>query len=176
MKMDPGIDTGPILSQQTHSIHPEDTAWTLSNNLAQLGAELLLATLPAYLAGKIQPVEQDESQANYAPMLKKEDGELDFHQPARDLALRVRAFNPWPGAFTTWRAQILKINRAHSASNQPDNPKEPGKPIIHEGCPAFTTTDGILVLDEVQPAGKKPMIGDVFLRGARDWASSGQTV
>jgi methionyl-tRNA formyltransferase len=173
MRMDPGVDTGPILSQRAIPILPDDTSRILSERLAVLGAELLIETLPGYLAGQLVPLAQDETHATYAPMLKKEDGELDFTQPAVDLARRVRAFNPWPGAFTVWQRQILKIHHAHSITDQwiltPKPP--PGAQVIHAGLPALVTGDGLLALDEVQPAGKKPMPGKAFLIGARSWGN-----
>ena len=168
MRMDPGVDTGPILSQRAIPIRPDDTAETLSERLAVLGAELLMETLPGYLDGKITPSPQDDSHATYAPMLKKEDGELDFSQTAVQLARRVRAFNPWPGTFTRWNGNLLKIQRAHARQ---EISAAPGERLVHRDLPAFGTTEGILVLEEVQPAGKKPMPGDVFLRGARDWSA-----
>ena len=109
MRMDPGVDTGPILRQRATPILPDDTSETLSARLAGLGAELLLETLPGYLDGKITARPQDDSQATYAPMLKKEDGDLDFNQTAVQLAHRVRAFYPWPGIWTKWNGKIIKI-------------------------------------------------------------------
>lgn len=166
MKLDPGVDTGPILSQRVEAILPEDTAGSLGERLAKLGAELLLETLPAYLSGALQPQPQDDTLATYAPMLKKEDGRLDFSKTALELERQVRAFNPWPGAFTNWRGEILKIHRAHA---DPDPSPGPGQRLVRAGLPAFGTGEGLLLLDEVQPAGKKPMPGKVFLQGARDW-------
>ena len=166
MRMDPGVDTGPILSQRYLPIEENDTAGTLSDRLSKLGAELLLDTLPRYLSGDLSPRIQDNSLATYAPMLKKEQGQLDFTLPATDLARRVRAFNPWPGAFTLWEGQILKIHRAHAV----DLPGLcPGAMMVHQGLPAYSTGQGLLVVDEVQPAGKKSMPGKVFLQGARGW-------
>jgi methionyl-tRNA formyltransferase len=168
MRMDPGLDTGPILSQRAITVAPRDTAESLGNRLAQLGAELLIETLPAYIKGKIEPKPQDASRATYAPMLKKEAGRLDFHQPAELLERKVRAFNPWPGAFVTWHGRYLKIHQAHARPAQSASP-EPGATVIIEGLPAIATADGLLVLDELQPAGKKPMPGKVFLNGAQGW-------
>jgi len=166
MLMDEGMDTGPILTQEALPIAPDDTAGTLSAKLSQLGARLLLETLPGYLEGRIRPRPQPEEGVTYAPLLKKADGELDFTQPAEALARRVRAFNPWPGAFTLWKDRPLKIHRAHAA---PLASPGAGVRLIVEGLPAIGTGEGVLVLDEVQPAGKKPMPGEVFLRGARGW-------
>ena len=168
MRMDPGVDTGPILSQRATPITDEQTAGTLSPHLAELGAQLLIESLPVYLNGELLPQPQDESLATYAPMLKKVDGQLDFDKPAADLARLVRAYNPWPGAFTSWGAGRLKIHRAHAINSASPGA---GKRVIHNGQAAFGTVQGILVLDEVQPAGKKAMPGEFFLRGVRDWAS-----
>ena len=170
MHMDPGTDTGPILNQAAIPISPDDTVGTLSNKMSSLGADLLVKTLPGYLRGEIIPIPQDSlaGAPTYAPLLKKEDGLLDFSQPAFDLARRVRAFNPWPGAYVMREGQILKIHRAHPVSEQN---AMPGRALSWNQLPAFGTGEGLLVLDEVQPAGKKPMPGEVFLRGARDWIS-----
>jgi methionyl-tRNA formyltransferase len=168
MRMDSGVDTGLVLSQRTLIISPDDTAGTLSPKLAELGAQLLIDTLPAYLDGTLQPRPQDSAGVTYAPLLKKEDGRLDFTQPAEALAGRVRAFNPWPGSFTLWEGQILKVHRAHVVLTQ--IPWVNGTRVVHQGLPAVAAAGGLLVLDEVQPAGKKIMPGKVFLQGARNWA------
>jgi methionyl-tRNA formyltransferase len=166
MKMDPGVDTGPILSQQAISIAPDDTSGTLFARMAPLGAELLLETLPPYLQGELVPRPQPEEGATYAPMLKKEDGLLDFTQSAAALERRVRAMNPWPGAYFDWKGAPLKVHRSHVAKE-----KSPGagRRLILDGYPAIGTGEGTLILDEVQPAGKKPMPGKAFLAGVRDW-------
>ncbi len=168
MRMDSGVDTGPILSQRAIPILLEDTAGSMSERLSQLGADLLVETLPAYLNGDLLPQAQDEGLATHAPMLKKEDGRLDFRYPAEELARRVRAFNPWPGAYTTWQGQRLKIHNAHAV----DHPQpETGAVTVYQDMPALGTSSGLLVLDEIQPAGKKTMNGKVFLRGARGWVT-----
>ncbi len=166
MVMDPGVDTGPALAQRPLEILPEDTAGSLGARLSEIGAELLLQTLPGYLDGSIRPQPQDDSLATYAPMLKKEEGLLDFTQPAEALERRVRAFHPWPGSFMDWQGQPLKIHRAHV---QAGDVPVPGRRCIIDGLPAVSTTQDCLVLDEVQPAGKRPMPGRDFLRGVRNW-------
>jgi methionyl-tRNA formyltransferase len=171
MKMDTGIDTGPILSQKAVPISEEATPGTLSPVLAQLGADLLIETLPAYLSGELLPHPQG-GEATYAPMIKKADGELDFTHPGGELERRVRAFNPWPGAFLTWKGGRLKVHQASfSKKGLPVGivSLNPGDLTSLNGYPAIVTTDGLLILEKVQPAGKKPMSGEVFLRGARHW-------
>jgi methionyl-tRNA formyltransferase len=165
MKMDPGVDTGPVLSQRYIPISPDDTAGTLFSKLAPLGAAVLLDTLPHYLSGEIKPQIQSEVGITYAPMLKKEDGLLDFTQPAAALARRVRAYSPWPGAYFLDNGNSLKVQKVSTAAGKAD----PGKHLVHDGNPAVGTGEGILILEEVQPAGKKPMPGKAFLAGARDW-------
>jgi methionyl-tRNA formyltransferase len=165
MQMDPGIDTGPMLSQESMPIQPHDTAATLGERLAEAGAQLLLRTLPAYLDGQLPAQTQDENLATYAPMLTKEEGMLDFSQPAVALERRVRAFNPWPGAYLPWQDGVLKVHKAHVSSHR----AQPGQRLVLDGLPAVAAGQDCLVLDEVQPAGKKPMSGKDFLRGARGW-------
>jgi methionyl-tRNA formyltransferase len=171
MLMDAGVDTGPILSQRAVPIEAGDNAETLSNKLAHIGADLLIDTLPGYLSGQISPTSQENELATYAPMLEKSDGELDFTRPAVELERQVRAFYPWPGAYThIWQGERLKV--LHASVVQPSDPGdtlEPGQRTLYQDLPAISTERGFLVLEEVQPAGKKPMNGEAFLRGARDW-------
>jgi methionyl-tRNA formyltransferase len=168
MRMDAGLDSGPILSQSAIPITVEDTAGSMSDKLAGLGASLLQETLPGYLDGSIAARVQDESQVTKAPMLDRAQGEIHFDLKADYLARMVRAYHPWPGCFTTWRGEILKIHRAHALAARSS---APGARLVSEGKPAFGTGEGLLVLDELQPAGKRRMSGDEFLRGDRYWAN-----
>lgn len=165
MKMDVGLDTGPMLSMRKIRITPDDTAGSLLQALSMLGADLLIETLPAYIAGNLIPQPQPAEGMTYAPMLKKEDGLLDFNHPAVDLERRVRAMNPWPGAWFQWHGAPLKVHKAHVEQGQ----AEAGKRLIEQNQPAVGTGSGLLILDEVQPPGKKSMSGKAFLSGARDW-------
>jgi methionyl-tRNA formyltransferase len=165
MQMDPGIDTGPMLSQHAIPILPDDTGGSIFEKLSALGGELLLETLPRYLGGELHPQTQPAEGATYAPMLKKEDGLLDFTRPAAELERRVRAMSPWPGAFMLWQGAPLKIQKAHVAAGN----TETGKQVVVDGFPAVGTAEGLLVFDELQPSGKKPMPGKAFLSGGRAW-------
>lgn len=165
MKMDAGLDTGPILSQRAVRIEPDETAGSLFGVLSRLGADLLLDTLAGYLAGEILPRPQLEEGATYAPMLKKEDGLLDFFRPAEELERKVRAFNPWPGTYFVWDETPLKVHRAGILPGK----RREGERLVVNGLPVMGTFDGLLVLEQVQPAGKKPMSAKAFLAGARDW-------
>lgn len=166
MKMDAGVDTGPILAQRAAPIAPDDTAASLSIRLASLGAELLLETLPAYLSGSLQPTPQPAQGVTYAPLLKKEDGRLDFHKTALELERQVRAMNPWPGAWFEWRGAPLKVWRARVWNGVNT---AIGQHLVVDGYPAIGSREAVLVLEEVQPAGRKPMSGKAFLAGAREW-------
>jgi methionyl-tRNA formyltransferase len=165
MKMDVGLDTGPMLRQRSIPLTRADTAGSVFEALAHLGAELLIETLPDYLSGKLQPVPQPEEGSTYAPMLKKEDGKLDFTRPAEELERRVRAFNPWPGALMDFDGALLKVHRTHVEAGE----AEVGQRLVYRDQPALAAEGGLLVLDEVQPAGKKSMSGKSFLAGARNW-------
>lgn len=163
MLMDAGLDTGPILAQRSLPIPSDATAGSLSQALAELGAQLLIESIPGYLAGELRPIPQDDALATAAPLLKKADGELEFEHPAEQLARQVRAYEPWPGSFTFWEQQRLAVRRAHAAAN---GQTEPGRVrSVHER-PAVGTADGLLVLDRVQLAGRRETSGADFLRGA----------
>ena len=166
MQMDPGLDTGPILAQDQIPIDPVETTASLTGKLALLGKDLLIETLPPYLAGSLQARTQGSVGITHAPMLRKDDGLLDFGLPARDLERRVRAFNPWPGAYLIWDHARLKVHRAraHAAT------AAAGKRLDFEREPAVGAADGLLVLQEVQPEGKWAMSGRDFLLGNRAWA------
>jgi len=169
MKMDAGIDTGPELAKKDVTIDPDETSLSLSEKLAAIGGSLLIETLPGYLNGTINPITQEENGATYTSMIKKEDGQLDFNYPAQTLERKIRAYFDWPGTFMDWEGQILKVRKAKVdllCSTLP------GKRDLCGGYPCIGTTEGGLILLEVQPAGKKWMDGKDFVRGARHWTSS----
>jgi methionyl-tRNA formyltransferase len=163
MKMDPGLDTGPILSQSRIAIHSSATGGNLSELLADLGAKLLLETIPGYISGELQPYEQDENQATYAPLLKKSDGRLDFMRSAIELERQIRAFDPWPSSFFEWGNKRICIHKAVALNNDTLEPGAVGK---IEGMPAIGANPGTLLLQIVQPAGRNEMPGEDFIRGA----------
>jgi methionyl-tRNA formyltransferase len=109
MRMEEGLDTGPVLVQEPLSISDEDTAGTLAARLAVLGAQLMVATLPRIAAGEIVPQTQDHAQATLAPMLEKEHGLLDFRRPARLVSAQARGVDPWPGAMTVIDGEVVKL-------------------------------------------------------------------
>jgi methionyl-tRNA formyltransferase len=169
MRMDAGVDTGPILAQKAMPIASGDTTGNLTLKLAQLGAELLAVTLPRWLGREIAPQPQDETHATYAPMARKEDGKLEWARPADFLARQVRACQPWPGAYTTWKGQLLKVWRAHALHVESAGS---GSVVAWEGGAAVGAGEGLLALDEVQLAGRRPAAMAEFLRGARGFIGS----
>ncbi len=173
MRMDAGLDTGPIVARREEPIRPDDTRATLEGRLAQLGAKLLVETLPAYLAGDLLPRPQPEEGITYAERLNKEDGRLDWSRPAVELARQVRAFHPWPGAFTTLRGRRFKILRAAPLPDwRGDAPPGTVVALADGATIAVATGEGALCLEEVQLAGKRPMDIAAFLRGQRDCVGS----
>ncbi len=167
MQMDVGLDTGAILTKKKLRVTPDLTTGSALSILSKLGADLLLETLPDYLDGKLIATPQPEDGVTYAPMLTKEDGHLDFTHPAVELERRVRAMHPWPSAWFTWNGNPLKVLRASVAGAEKISAS--GTRLNVAGKPAIQTSDGVLVLEEVQPAGKKSMNGKSFLAGAREW-------
>jgi methionyl-tRNA formyltransferase len=166
MRMDAGIDTGPVYTMVKEKILAEDTSDTLSTRLSELGCKTLLEVLPDILEKKLLPFEQT-GEPTYVSMMKKEDGLLDWSKSAKALERQVRAYNDWPGAYMNWQGQILKIRQAKVVETQKS---EPGSRFIFQGLPVVTTSEGGLCLLDVQPAGKKWMGGKDFLNGNPSWS------
>ncbi len=171
MLMDEGVDTGPILAQRPEPIRPDDTTASLTARLAVLGAEVLVETLPRWVNGEITPQPQDDAQATYAPMIRKEDGFVDWNEPADLLERRVRAYYPWPTVMTRWRGKLLKILRSHAHVDVEEG-APPGTVIGWGEGAAVVTGRGVLELLEVQLEGKKALDIAAFLRGARNFIGS----
>lgn len=166
MKMDLGIDTGPILQQRSIPIEKDDTSASLSKKLAVLGADLLTDVLAGYFNGKILPVHQPEDGVTYAPVINKQNGFLDFSKSSVALERQIRAFTPWPGSFMVVGSDRIKIV---SVKCLPEKNLPPGDRSVINGYPVVGTKDGILVLEQLQPAGKKIIQGKEFLNGFRGW-------
>ncbi len=164
MRMDEGLDTGGMYVQESLVIDPRETAATLHDRLAVLGAEMLRRRLDAILDGRLTPIPQDEAGATYAPMIRKENGAIDWQRDAATLDRHVRAMTPWPGAFTTWAGEMLKVVAARpAAARLPADP--PGTVIWTAGGLAVTTGEGLLLLEAVQLPGKRVTAADDFVRG-----------
>jgi len=178
MLLDEGMDTGPVLAIRHEPIRPDDTTAALEARLAKIGADLLVETLPAYLAGEIAPQPQDDRAATYCHVVRKEAGALDWTQPAAALERRVRAMQPWPIASTTWNGKRLHVLRAHvvppgAAEGSPGSPAGTVGPVGPAGKGASVVTgDGLLALDQVQLEGRGAVPVGAFLNGYRTFIGS----
>jgi methionyl-tRNA formyltransferase len=164
MRIDAGLDTGDILQQHALAIAPDDTAETLAPRLAAIGADLMVETLCSLQAGTLHPRPQDNSQATLAPILKKEDGLVNFSRTAVEIINRIRGFQPWPGAYTKFRGKTLQIIQARPATEAvPQSELHADANRLIVGCGNHTS----LELLEIQLEGKKRTPAADFLRGYR---------
>ena len=186
MRMDEGLDTGPILLQRATPIGPEEDAPSLLDRLGRLGAEALCEAIPLLASGQLTPVRQDDARHTIAPVIEKELGRLDFQLPAPRLACRIRGFSPWPGAFTTLGGKLLKVHAARPVAAAARISGTPGKAVpdtaaggvreilapgeirpdpggVLVGCGGGTA----LLLTELQLEGKRRMPAAEVLRGLR---------
>ncbi|MCP4420737.1 MAG: methionyl-tRNA formyltransferase [Chloroflexi bacterium] len=171
MQMNVGLDTGPVFTCMSTPVLPTETAASLHDRLAALGSDLLAAHLDDVLAGKLIATPQDESQSTCAPLIKKENGRLDWQQTSVALDRRIRAMTPWPGAFTTWQGKMLKIKVAEVANGRLPTGK-PGQVILLAEGAAVLTADGALHLQEIQLAGKRATAVADFIRGHANFIGS----
>jgi methionyl-tRNA formyltransferase len=171
MALDAKMDSGPIVAQQRVLLPPDARGDKLTEELFKRGAALLLEALAGYAAGTISATAQDDSQATYTKMLKKEDGAIDWGAGAVQIERMTRAYHPWPGAQTLWRGQPFKIiaARAHPewAGDQP-----PGALLPHTDGIWVATGAGALELLSVQPSGKRPLAAAEWRRGLREIAGA----
>ena len=169
MLIDAGVDTGPILLQRAIPIAEDDTTGSLTSKLSVLGSDALVEALPLWVEGKLTPQPQDERFSSHTRMLHKEDGKIDWNLPADILARKVRAFTPWPGAFTRWGNRLLKIISAHAAQAESSSDDRVGTVGLHKEHSTQTLTvvtgNGLFVIEKLQLEGKKVMSADDFLRG-----------
>jgi methionyl-tRNA formyltransferase len=165
MRMDEGLDTGPIVAQAPVALRGDEVATELEACLSVVAAELLEASLGPWIRGELAPRAQPAEGATLTRPLRREDGRLDPSRSAAELERHVRALLPWPGTFLEADAERLIVSRASVAASAPDD--EPGRLVRHGNHPALATADGRLVLEEVTPPGRQRMPGDAWLRGRR---------
>ena len=169
MLLDAGIDTGPVLLSKSMPLTGKETTGALTEQLARLGAQALLAALPLWIAGKIAPQPQDNEKASHTHLLSKEDGEITWSLPAATLARKVRAYQPWPTAFTHWRGKVIKIIAAQPLNIELDATIQPGTVSVQEEAGhkvlAVATGAGLLLVKQLQLEGKKALSAEEFLRG-----------
>lgn len=163
MKIDAGLDTGDVLLQREIEVRPDDTSETIGPRLAELGGGLMVETLHALRSGTVAALPQDHSRATLAPILKKEDGLIDFHLTAKQIHDRLRGFQPWPGAFTRFRGKTLNIWQARPETLSLSE----GELLVDGAMRVGCGENSALELLEVQPEGKKRMSAADFIRGYR---------
>lgn len=179
MQIDPGMDTGPVLSQRSTPIGDDVTTGALTDRLSRIGAELLVETLPGWLAGRLRAVPQDAAHATQAPPIAKEDGAIDWTEPALRLWREVRAYNPWPLCSTRFRGAPLQLLEAWPLANAEGEaapgtivPVPPAATLSdgqrRQAAFAVATGDGLLVPLTVRRAGRGAVSAAEFARGARD--------
>lgn len=168
MIMDAGLDTGPVIAQRSAPISREETGKSLHDKLAQLGAELLVQSLPSFLDGSLSPRPQDDACATYAPTIKKAEGRLDWSRAAAELERTIRAFTPWPGSFTIWNGAPLKIHAGYAAAGL----ASPGLVFNHEKGIAIGTGAGLFFPTEVQMPGKTRLSIEAFVNGHGDFVGA----
>lgn len=190
MRLDEGMDTGGVLARRPEPTRPDDTAATLEARLSALGAALLVETLPTYLSGTLAPQPQDDRDATYCHMVRKDDGRLDWTQPAVALERQVRAMQPWPVAWTTWEGRQLRVLKARVVDTPADGPSGPAGPerpqqpaaganggppgrVMRWGTGAAVSTgEGWLALDQVQLEGRGAVPIAAFVNGYRTFPGS----
>lgn len=168
MQMDEGLDTGGVYVQEALAIDARETAASLHDRLAGLGAGMLRRHLDDILANRLTPVAQDDEAFTYAPMIRKEAGEIDWRRDAPALDRQIRAMTPWPGAYTWWEGETLKISSARPIPGRA-SAGEPGRVIHLADGVAVNTGGGLLLLESVQAPGKRVTAADDFARGHPDF-------
>ncbi|OAT51754.1 methionyl-tRNA formyltransferase [Providencia heimbachae] len=168
MQMDAGLDTGDMLYKATLPITAEDTSATLYDKLAITGPEALIHTVDMLSSGKCTPEKQDDTLANYAEKLSKEEARIDWLQPAEHIERCIRAFNPWPMSYFMVQEQLIKVWHAEVITDQHN--KQPGTIISADkkGI-SIATGSGILNITQLQPPGKKAMSAQDLLNSRREW-------
>jgi len=161
MRMNAGLDTGPILAQRSLTISPEATTASLTPQLAQLGAKLLTETLPKLVEGTLVPTSQDDQWATITRPLVKADGWIDWAEPAETIERHIRAMWDWPRGWTTLRGEPIQVHRAMSDDTTVDAP--PGTVIVRDGAPLVATGKGHLIIEIAQSAGNRPLAGGAWL-------------
>lgn len=166
MLIEKALDAGPILSQRVVPLAPDETQATLMDKLAEAGAELLVETLPRWVADEITPQPQDHRRATYTGIIKKEAGQVDWSENAVQIERKARAYDPWPGLYTYWESQLLKLG--HCQVIEPDRQYQPGEVFLAGNNQlAIATGQGAVLPQSLQLPGKKMLAAAEFLRGYR---------
>ena len=162
------MDAGPVLLAEEVAMEPGETVTSLEARLVPVGARLLMATVAEVGQGSLTPRPQDPAAVTFAPMLKKEDGMIDWARPAQEIERRIRAFTPWPSAFSYWQGKRVKVHGARPVAASPAPGTETPGTVVRAGADGIRVATGVgaLILTELQLEGRKRMPAEAFLRGA----------
>jgi len=164
------LDSGPILSQEEVEVEEKETHKTLHDKLAEVSRDLLIRTIPDWVSGKIKPKEQDESRATYFKEVRKEDGRINWQEPALQIERKVRAFDPWPGTYTNWQDKKIKILKSRILISPEEKRYPVGKVlVVPQNEIGVQCGKDFLVVEELQLEGKKPTKSEDFIRGHEDF-------
>jgi methionyl-tRNA formyltransferase len=176
MLMNQGIDTGLTLSQEKISIELDDTAQSLSQKLSELGAKLLIKTMPPWVGQKIKPQKQDDSQTSLCQLIEREDGHIIWENEAEKIYNRFRAFHPWPGIFTFWKnkdvTERIKLKKVSLQKIDPETRHQVGEIFLLGDKVGVQTLRGIIIIEEIQLEGKKTVSISDFINGYPDFIGS----
>lgn len=173
IRLDQGMDTGPIVAQQETAIGPNENALELTDRLFEMGASLLVEVLPEWAEGRIQARPQDDSKATSTRLLSKEDGEIDWGLGAARIARQVLAYHPWPGSFTRWRSKLLKVIESSAVEATATTSSPPGLVLsLRNGGLGIATGEGVLEVRRLQLEGRKAVGASEFARGYPDFVGS----
>ena len=169
MLMDEGMDTGPMLYKETVAIEPDETAQSLHDKLAAISGETLLRGLRGYLRGDLEPLPQPDDGVTYTNLIKKDDGNIDWSAPAVEIDRLVRALTPWPGAFSSWNSQLLKIKSGRPLGDKANRLK-PGQVALHDPAAPLVigTGSGVYAPHELQLEGRKALSVADFVNGFQE--------
>ena len=172
IKLDVGMDSGPILAQRETPVGALETTESLTTRLFELGAALLIEVLPGWKRGEVRPRPQDDAQATVTSLLTRGDGEIDWSRPAVEIDRQVRAYYPWPGSYTQWSGRRLKITEAAPMEQEADGSATPGRVITLPDGAGVVTGQGLLVVRRLQLEGRRPVGVQEFVRGRSDFVGS----
>jgi len=174
MKMDKNLDTGPLIAKFTIPIAPDETAESLFAKLSELGGKTIIPSLWSYINGDLKPVPQDNKEASYVGMLKKEDGRIDWNKSAVEIERFTRAMHPWPGAWTLWQNRVLKIIKIIQVERTPHKIEayKPGQIFLTDHVIAIQCGIDALVLEKLKLEGKHETSAESFIRGHSDFVHS----
>ncbi len=171
MLMDADMDHGPILKQERVTVDPTELFLELEEKLLEVSKKLILDTIPAYLDGTIKPVPQNHEEASVVKIISKEDGKVDWNQPARNIFNKYRAYINWPGIWTTWNGKNLKLLTV-KLSGALQGASEPGTVIQQDDAVLIQTSEGALEVIKLQLEGKNPTMSQDFVRGNKEFVGS----